>query len=80
MAITSTTENNGYGSDLENAIARRSAIMAEIAAGGFGPNFSDKGRSVDLVGYRKSLLDELKMLNELIPQLAGCFEFREVIR
>lgn len=80
MAITETTLNNGYGNDLQNAIARRSAILAELAGGGFGPNVSELGRSVDLVGYRQSLLAELKQINELIVALAGCFEFRSVVR
>lgn len=80
MSLDPTSSGNGYNSDLANAIARRSAIMAELAAGGFGPNVSDQGRSIDMVGYRRSLLDELKQLNELIPQLAGPWEMLEVIR
>lgn len=72
--------STGYNNDFANAVARRSAVMAELAAGGFGPNVSEQGRSIDLVGYRNSLLAELKMLNELIPTLGGPFTVVSVVR
>lgn len=53
--------------------ARRLAVAQELAnldasAPGGLPNLAqqDGGTSVDHVGYRKSLYDELKMLDELI--------------
>jgi hypothetical protein len=55
--------------DLENLKARYSAICAELAAmgqtkpGGL-PNADATG--IDHVGYRKSLLDELRELRRLI--------------
>jgi hypothetical protein len=76
-----TSTANGYNTDLPDAIARRSAILSELKNGpggqGWGPNVSDQGRSVDLIAYRRTLLDELKMLNELIPILGGSWTIDE---
>lgn len=50
--------------------SRRDAILNqlnELASTGLGgPNVSEQGRSVDLVGWRNSLLAELKTINEQI--------------
>lgn len=56
--------------DLENAVARRSAILVELAAmGAIGPDYSIDGQSEQRNAYRKSLLEELKLLGELMQQL-----------
>ena len=65
--------------DAENIAARKSAIYAQLAAMsstsvGGKPTYSIDGQSVDHVGYRRSLLDELKMLNELQISAAGPYE------
>jgi hypothetical protein len=67
--------------DLTNLLARRSAIYAQLAAmsttsPGGGPNTTGEGVSVDQVGYRKSLLDELDRLNEQIAILGGPYQFQ----
>jgi hypothetical protein len=81
-----TGSNLGYGppagttgpSDLQIALQRRSAVLAALAAAPTGPFVvSEGGRSVDLIAYRKSLTDELKQLNELIPILAGPFQMEQ---
>lgn len=61
-------------------LARRSAIYAQLAAmtttsPGGGPNTTGEGVSVDQVGYRKSLLDELDCLNEQISVVGGAYQF-----
>lgn len=56
---------------LQNATTRRDAVLVELAAGGFGPDVSEQGRSIGWVAYRNSLLEELKTLNEMIVQLNG---------
>ena len=58
-------------SDLENLKTRRSAIIAELAgltstSPGGRVNQTAMGRSLDHVGYRMSLLQELKDINALI--------------
>lgn len=78
-----TGSNRGYGvpgglSDLQIALQRRSAVLAALAAAPTGPFVnSENGRSIDLIGYRKSLLDELAQLNTLIPILSGPFMIEE---
>ncbi|HEV8000897.1 MAG TPA: hypothetical protein VGP63_13520 [Planctomycetaceae bacterium] len=67
--------------DLTNLLARRSAIYAQLAAmtttsPGGGPNTTGEGVSVDQVGYRKSLLDELAALNEQISIVSGPYQFQ----
>lgn len=64
--------------DLENAIARKSAIWAELAAldvtkAGGKPNTSGSN-TVDHVGYKDGLYRELRELNALIDTLGGGFE------
>jgi hypothetical protein len=62
--------------DLENLTARRTAVIAELAAissataGGMPNNPS----GVDHQGYKKSLYDELASLNPLIAQADGPIE------
>jgi len=63
----------------ENLTARRDAIYAELAAldstkAGGKPNTSGAGATVDHVGYKKSLYDELKQINELISAADGAVE------
>jgi hypothetical protein len=67
--------------DLTNLLARRSAIYAQLAAmtttsPGGGPNTTGEGVSVDQVGYRKSLLDELAQLNDQISIVGGPYQFQ----
>ena len=61
-------------SDLENLTSRRSAILAELAAGPSRPSYTIDGQSVDWNGYRSSLLSELTMLNEQIAAAEGPWE------
>jgi hypothetical protein len=66
--------------DLTNLLARRRAIYSQLAgmtttSPGGGPNTTGEGVSVDQVGYRKSLLDELAALNEQISIVGGAFQY-----
>ena len=66
-------------SNSDNIRTRMAAITAELAAmnpnaAGGMPTYTKDGQSFDHVGYRKSLLDELKMLQELLPMADGAFE------
>lgn len=57
---------------------RLGAIADELNGIPWGPNVSEQGRNVDLVGYRNSLLAEQKMLQEQLAELQktdGPFEF-----
>lgn len=64
--------------DIQNLLTRRTAIYVELAAldstkaGGL-PNALGGGDmvKVDHQGYRKSLYDELKAINELIASATG---------
>ena len=66
--------------DLQNLIARRSAITAQLASmslstpGGLPNVTGGGGVSVDHVGYRKSLIDEMKELQHLIRIAEGPWE------
>lgn len=65
--------------DLQNLLARRSNVIAELAAmnsssAGGKPSYSIDGQAVDHVAYRKSLYDELRELNRQISILQGPFE------
>ena len=65
--------------DLDNLLTRRSNVIAELAAmnsaaGGGKPSYRIDGQEVDHVAYRKSLYDELAMLNRQITILQGPFE------
>jgi hypothetical protein len=56
---------------LDNLIARRNAISAELAALGVSkagglPNTTGAGSGTDHVGYKDGLIRELKEVNELI--------------
>ena len=67
-------------SDLQNLLARRSAIMAELAAlsptaAGGKPNITGGGMgTVDHVGYKAGLYKELEELNRLIDVAQGPFQ------
>jgi hypothetical protein len=67
--------------DLENAVARRSAILTELAslsssvAGGRPDVRSALGGTVEHTKYRLSLYEELRELNELISVLQGPYEY-----
>ena len=67
-------------SDLQNLVTRRSAIYAELAAmvpgqGNARPNIDGGGMgTVDHVGYRKSLMDELVAINQQIAIAQGPYE------
>lgn len=65
-------------SDIANLTTRRSAILAELAAldstkAGGKPNTTGGGDkvSIDHVGYRKSLYEELAMINSMIASVEG---------
>jgi hypothetical protein len=65
--------------DLDNLLLRRSNIIAELAAmnpaaSGGKPSYSIDGQQVDHVAYRRSLYEELEMLNRQISVLQGPFE------
>lgn len=59
---------------VENAIARRDAILVILASETWGPDVSELGRSIGLVAYRESLLRELEQLVKIIPQISPPFE------
>jgi hypothetical protein len=66
-------------SDLANLLARRSNVIAELAAmnstsSGGKPSYSIDGQQVDHVAYRKSLYEELALLNQQIAVLQGPYE------
>jgi len=68
-------------SDLENLLTRRSNVIAELAAinssaNGGKPSYTIDGQTVDHVAYRKSLYEELAMLNRQIAIMQGPFEGR----
>jgi hypothetical protein len=57
--------------DAENIATRRSAILTQLAAMtslsiGNVPTYSADGQMVDHVGYRKSLIEEYKMLGDAL--------------
>jgi hypothetical protein len=65
--------------DLDNLLTRRSNIIAELAAmnpsaSGGKPSYSIDGQEVDHVAYRKSLYEELALLNQQITIIQGPFE------
>lgn len=56
---------------VQNLMTRRDAVAAELAAmtstaPGGKPNVSGEGGGTDHVGYKKSLIEELRDLNEQI--------------
>lgn len=61
-------------SRVENINTRLDQIAAELAGMTWGPDVSDQGRSIQLVAYRKSLLDEQRQLIEDLQKLSGPFE------
>ncbi|MGE5192810.1 MAG: hypothetical protein ACM3U2_09925 [Deltaproteobacteria bacterium] len=65
--------------DLENLLTRRSNVIAELAAmnssaSGGKPSYTIDGQAVDHVAYRKSLYEELDLLNRQIAILQGPYE------
>lgn len=59
---------------IENLTTRRNAVAAELAAltstsAGGGLNYNVDGQMVDHVGYRKSLYEELKQIDEAIAAI-----------
>ncbi len=56
---------------VDDLIARRDAVAAALLAIGTKPNYSIDGQSVDHVGNRESLREELKELNEMIQEAGG---------
>jgi len=63
-------------SDLEQLLARRAAILAELsqmtgASPGGKPTYSIDGQMVDHTAYRKSLYAELEALERLIIAARG---------
>ncbi|MGQ0637317.1 MAG: hypothetical protein ACT4QC_22140 [Planctomycetaceae bacterium] len=69
-------------SDLENLLARRSNLLAELAAlnaaaSGGKPTYSLDGQQVDHTHYRLSLYSELESINRQIGALTGPFEARD---
>ena len=66
-------------SDLDNLLTRRANVIAELAemnsgASGGKPSYTIDGQTVDHVAYRKSLYEELALLNRQIAVLQGPFE------
>lgn len=61
-------------SDLDNLLARRSAILAELATLASRVSYKIDGQEVDHNAYRRSLLDELAAINQLVDGLQGPFE------
>ena len=68
-------------SDLQNLLARKAAITAELAslsstANGGKPSYSIDGQHVRHTEYKLSLYEELKMIDQLIVAAEGPFEER----
>lgn len=65
--------------DISNLLTRRSNILAELAAltstaSGGKPTYTIDGQTVDHVGYRTSLYQELQFINEQIAIAEGPYE------
>jgi hypothetical protein len=61
-------------SDLSNLLARRTAIVAELAAmaaGNPGGNPNSQAAGIDHARYKQGLYDELAEIEKLIPILDG---------
>jgi len=63
-------------SEIENLLARRAAILAELAAGENldKPTYSKDGQSVDWAGYKRGLYEELESIEARIAAVQGPFE------
>lgn len=66
-------------SDLDNLMTRRSNVLAELAgmtsaSNGGKPTYTIDGQNVQHAEYRKSLYEELGMLNQQISTIGGPFE------
>ncbi len=61
--------------DLDNLLARRSSILAELAALGTSqPDYTKGNQSVQWASLRRQLMDELQSLNGMIAALGGPWE------
>ena len=60
--------------DLENLLTRRSNILSTLAGLTSKASYSIDGQSVDHNVYRKSLLEELSLINGMIEALEGPVE------
>ncbi|MBE3132846.1 MAG: hypothetical protein IMZ55_05190 [Acidobacteria bacterium] len=65
--------------DLENLLARRTAILTELASITGKPTYSIDGQNVDWAGYRKSLYEELAAIGELVDSIGGPFEVHTTV-
>lgn len=69
--------------DLEYLQQRKATILQRLASldGGAGdkPNASLDGESVDHVGYRRSLYEELDLINKQIATAEGPWEVSEYL-
>ena len=63
---------------LESLQTRKENILAELATMESKPSYSIDGQWVDHTAYRRSLLEELRLLEELIARAEGPFEARSV--
>lgn len=61
--------------NLQNLETRKATILTELAALTSRADYSIDGQQVSNSAYRKSLLDELKLLNELIAMESAPFEY-----
>jgi len=67
-------------SDATNLATSRSNLLAELASVTASPkaSYSIDGQSVDHNAYRRSLLAELREINELTAAIGGPFEVETV--
>jgi hypothetical protein len=52
---------------------RLNAIARELAETDWGPDVSDQGRTIQLLAYRKSLVEEMKTVREELVKANGPF-------
>ena len=66
--------------DAENLATTRSNLLAALATDSASPSksYSIDGQSVDRNGWRRSLVAELKSLNEMATALGGPFEVETI--
>lgn len=64
-------------SDLQNLVARRSAILTELAACSLGSaagGINSQAAGIDHAAYKRGLLEELRAINEVIAVVEGPWE------